>query len=132
MVLLDNSYIQEQHFRINNALAKFEPGSTAAMWAILQGLYTIDSKKIDLSKNIPNTQISTKNIDYANECEYYIAFTQKTAALIGNNILTKAQMYSLISMVKSELYKAYSKYVSENYTNSGINFITPGTFIGGK
>lgn len=130
---MDNSYIQEQHARMNNSLAKFEPGSTNAMWAILQGLYMIDDKKINLTNGkIPFTEISLGDIERANECEYYIAFTQKNAATLDKKIYLRSQMYSIVSFVKSELYKAYSKYVADNYASSGINFITPGNFIGGK
>jgi len=129
---MDNSYIQEQHFRINNALQKFEPGSTNAMWAILQGLYLIDDNKLNAEKGIPNTEIYLRDIIAANECEYYVAFTQKNAAQINGKILARSQMYAQIGFVKSELYKAYSKYMSENYANTGINFITNGNFLGGK
>lgn len=64
---MDDSYIQEQHFRFNNALQKFEPGSTNAMWAILQGLYLIDNNKLNYSQGIPNTSIKLQDIDDANE-----------------------------------------------------------------
>jgi len=129
---LDDSYIQEQHFRINNALSKFEAGSTNSMWAILQGLYLIDDKILHYDKGIPNTRISVKDIDVANECEYYIAFTQKNATLIDGRVVSRSQMFSKVGFVKSELYKAYSKYVSETYGGRGINFITTGSFLGGK
>jgi hypothetical protein len=129
---MDDSYIQEQHFRINNALGKFEAGSTSAMWAILQGLYLINGKTINTTHGIPDTQLRIQDIDNANECEFYIAFTQKSAAHINNKIMVKSQMFAQISYVKSELYKAYSKYISENYGSKGINFITTNTFLGGK
>ena len=127
---MDDSYIQEQHFRINNALSKFEAGSTNSMWAIIQGLHLIDDKKINYDKGIPHTSLTLLDIDIANECEYYIAFTQKTASYIGNKIITRAQMFSRVGFVKSELYKAYSKYVSDNYGNRGINFTTTGNYLG--
>ena len=131
---MDNSYIQEQHARINNSLAKFEPGSTNAMWAILKGLYTIDNKKISISKEgiIPFTEISLGDIERANECEYYIAFTQKNAATLDKKIYLRSQMFSIISFVKSELYTAYSKYIAENYASSGINFVASTNYLGGK
>jgi len=132
VVCIDNSYIQEQHFRINDALRKFEPGSTCAMWAILQGLYLIDDNMLDINKPIPNTKIKVTDIDTANECEFYIAFTQKTAAYINSKVVPRSQMFAHISFVKSELYKAYSKYISVNYGNDGINFITNTNYLGGK
>jgi len=129
---MDDSYIQEQHFRINNALQKFEPGSTNAMWAILQGLYLIDGNSLNTDKGIPNTNLHVQDIDNANECEFYIAFTQKTASYINNKIMHRSQMYAHVSFVKAELYKAYSKYITDNYGTKGINFITTGNFLGGK
>lgn len=129
---MDDSYIQEQHFRINNALQKFEPGSTNAMWAILQGLYLIDNNKLNSDKGIPNTKITIQDIDNANECEFYIAFTQKTAAYVNNKIVHRSQMFSHIGFVKCELYKAYSKYITDNYSSRGINFAISGNFLGGK
>ena len=127
---MDNSYIQEQHNRINNALSEFKAGSTNSMWAIIQGLYLINGKTINTSKGIPNTTLYLTDIDNANECEYYIAFTAKNAAYISNKIMSRSQMYSLVSNTKTELYKAYSKYVAENYHDSGINFVTTGKFLG--
>lgn len=44
----------------------------------------------------------------------------------------RSQMFSHVGLVKSELYKAYSKYISDNYGSRGINFITTGNFLGGK
>jgi hypothetical protein len=129
---MDDSYIQEQHFRINNALSKFEPGSTNAMWAIIQGLYLINGHKLDTEKTIPHTQITTKDIDVACECEYYIAFTMKNSAFINTKIVARSQMFSTISFVKSELYKTYSKYVSEHYGNRGITYTSSGNYLGGK
>jgi len=129
---LDNTYIQEQHFRVNDALKKFEPGSTSAMWAIIQGLYLIDNRKINAEKGIPFTEIRLQDIDIASECEYYIAFTQKNAAYIDGKIVPRSQMFAKISFVKTELYKAYSKYVAENYNNVGINFVSTGAYLGGK
>lgn len=129
---MDDTYIQEQHFRINNALGKFEAGSTTAMWAILQGLYLIDNKQIDADKVIPNTRIRIQDIDNANECEFYIAFTQKTAAYVDRKIVPRSQMFIYISFVKAELYKAYSKYISQNYSTRGINFVTTGNYLGGR
>jgi len=129
---MDDSYIQEQHFRINEALRKFEAGSTTAMWAILQGLYLIDDKEMDLDKEIPNTTIKVQDVDIANECEFYIAFTQKTAAYVNGRVVPRSQMFLQVGKVKSELYKAYSKYISENYGNKGINFITSSNFLGGR
>lgn len=118
---------------MNNSLAKFEPGSTNAMWAILQGLYMIDDKKINLTNGkIPFTEISLGDIERANECEYYIAFTQKNAATLDKKIYLRSQMYSIVSFVKSELYKAYSKYVADNYASSGINFVASQNYLGGK
>lgn len=132
VVFIDDSYIQEQHFRINDALRKFEPGSTCAMWAILQGLYLIDDNALNSEREIPNTRIKVQDIDNANECEFYIAFTQKNAAYINSKIIPRSQMFAHISFVKSELYKAYSKYISENYASKGINFITNTNYLGGK
>lgn len=130
---MDNSYIQEQHFRVNNALGKFEPGSTSAMWAILQGLYLIDDKKLVLiNGKIPFTDITLGDVERAYECEYYIAFTQKNAATLDKKIYLRSQMYSMVSYVKSELYKAYSKYVADNYASSGINFVASTNYLGGK
>lgn len=129
---MDDSYIQEQHFRINNALGKFEPGSTNAMWSILQGLYLIDNNQLDTTKIIPHTKIMSREIDIACECEYYIAFTQKNSAYIDGRIVARSQMFAKVSYVKAELYKAYSKYVSENYGSRGINFIASGNYLGGK
>jgi hypothetical protein len=127
---MDNSYIQEQHNRINNALSEFKAGSTNSMWAIIQGLYLINNKTINTTKGIPHTNLYLTDIDNANECEYYISFTTKNAAYISNKIMSRAQMYSLVSNTKTELYKAYSKYISENYHNEGINFVTTGKFLG--
>jgi len=132
VAIIDNSYIQEQHSRINDALRKFEPGSTCAMWAILQGLYLIDDNALDMNKIIPNTVIKVQDIDNANECEFYIAFTQKTAAYINNKVIPRSQMFAHISFVKSELYKAYSKYIAINYSNMGINFVANANYLGGK
>jgi hypothetical protein len=129
---MDNSYIQEQHYRINNALAEFKPGSTNSMWAIIQGLYLINNKTINTTKGIPNTKLFISDLDSANECEYYISFTTKNAAYINQKIMSRSQMYALVSNTKTELYKAYSKYVTENYQGTGINFVTSGTFLGGK
>ena len=130
---MDNSYIQEQHSSINNALAKFEPGSTSAMWAILKGLYAIDDKKINIVNGVvPYTGITLSDIERANECEYYIAFTQKNAATLDKKIFLRSQMFSMISFVKSELYTAYSKYISDNYSSSGINFVASQNYLGGK
>ena len=118
---------------MNNALAKFEPGSVNAMWAILQGLYMIDDKKMNLTNGlIPNTKITLNDIENANECEFYIAFTQKNAARINKQILLRSQMFALLGFVKSELYKAYSKYVADNYSSSGINFVANTNYLGGK
>ena len=130
--LVDDSYIQEQHFRINEALRKFEPGSTTAMWAILQGLYLIDDKKMNTDREIPSTNLKLQDIDNANECEFYIAFTQKTAAYINGKVVPRSQMFAHISKVKAELYKAYSKYISENYGSKGIQFISTTNYLGGK
>ena len=132
VVFIDDSYIQEQHFRINDALRKFEPGSTTAMWAILQGLYLINNHKLNIDREIPNTKLKLTDIDNANECEFYIAFTQKTAAYINGKVVPRSQMFANISMVKAELYKAYSKYISENYGNKGIQFATANNYLGGK
>jgi len=114
-------------------LAKFEPGSTSAMWAIFKGLYAIDSKKIVLIQGkIPFTEITLGDIERANECEYYIAFTQKNAATLDKKIYLRSQMFSIISFVKSEIYTAYSKYVADNYSSSGINFVASTNYLGGK
>lgn len=130
---MDNSYIQEQHSRINNALAKFEPGSTNAMWSIVKGLYAIDDKKMVLENGkIPFTEITLADIARADECEYYIAFTQKNAATLDKKIFLRSQMFSIIGYVKSELYTAYSKYISENYASTGINFVSSTNYLGGK
>lgn len=129
---MDNSFIQEQHSRMNNALSEFKQGYTNAMWSIIQGLYLINDKKLDLTKNIPHTKIIARDIDIANECEYYIAFTQKNAAMIDHQIRSRAQMYVAVSNTKSELYKSYCKYVSENYSQPGIDFTTTNKFLGEK
>jgi hypothetical protein len=127
---MDNTYIQEQHFRINNALSEFKAGSTNSMWAIIQGLHLIQNKTINTTKGIPNTKLFLSDLDAANECEYYITFTTKNAAYINQKIMARSQMYALVSNTKTELYKAYSKYVSENFKDTGINFITNGTYLG--
>lgn len=129
---IDNTYIQEQHARMNNALLKFEPGTLNAMWSILQGLYAMDKVKIEVDKIIPNTNITLKDINSANECEYYLAFTQKNASIIAKKITPRPQMYIQVSFVKSELYKAYSLHIQQHYGDSGINFISSGLFLGGK
>lgn len=127
---MDNTYIQEQHYRINNALSEFKAGSTNSMWAIIQGLYLINQQKINTTNGIPNTNLTLTALDSANECEYYISFTTKNAAYINQKIMSRSQMYSLVSNTKSELYKAYAKYISEHYQDTGIKFITNGTFLG--
>ncbi|MEI7961180.1 MAG: hypothetical protein WCI04_02490 [archaeon] len=102
------------------------------MWAIIQGLHLINNQTINTQKGIPNTRLHLTDLDQANEAEYYIAFTQKNASVIGNKIITRAQMYALISNTKTELYKAYSKFISENYKDTGINFTDPNPYLGGK
>ncbi|OQA30267.1 MAG: hypothetical protein BWY55_00928 [archaeon ADurb.Bin336] len=117
---------------MNNALLKFEPGSLNAMWSILQGLYTMDGVKIEVDKLIPNTNIFLKDVNSANECEYYLAFTQKNASIVAKKIIPRSQMYVQVSFIKSELYKAYSLHIQQHYGDSGINFISSGLFLGGK
>ena len=127
---MDNTYIQEQHFRINNALSEFKPGSTNSMWAIIQGLHLINQTNINTTNGIPGTNLYLSDIDNANEAEYYVAFTTKNAAYIGNKIMSRSQMYALISNTKTELYKAYSKYMTEHFQQTGINFVTNGLYLG--
>lgn len=103
------------------------------MWAIFKGLYAIDNKKINLVQGkIPFTNITLNDIEKANECEYYIAFTQKNAATLDKKIFLRSEMFSIISFVKSEIYTAYSRYVAENYASTGINFVSSTNYLGGK